>query len=152
VTDFEGLARMQREAKALRQWCRDNRDGCIANEGAENERTITPKEVADWLDGAEDMLQEFIPRKAADIESTQQLDSMAVKVYPEIFDRKSEDYGVVRALFQSLPGLATVPARNLITGDYLLGARIRTGKLRTAPSAAQCIRPHLRNTKARTNP
>ena len=40
----------------------------------------------------------------------------------------------------------------LRAGADEIQSRSRTGKLRTARSAAQCIRPHLRNTKARTNP
>jgi hypothetical protein len=40
----------------------------------------------------------------------------------------------------------------LRAGAGEIQSRSRTGKLRTARSAAQCIRPHLRNTKARTNP
>jgi hypothetical protein len=128
VSSVTQLNQVYSEAKIMRDWARKNPDGMVLNEGKENERVVSREEMTDHLSLAEDMLNEHLPRKRAQLQAGQQFDSVARQIYPNLFDRENPDYQAARNVLGRLPGLALLPERNIVIGDYLVGLNMRLAK------------------------
>jgi hypothetical protein len=116
------------EARLARDFCRQHPQGYVENEGKPNERIVSPEEVATYLSRAEDAIFIEAPKKQQQLRQRYQSDRVAAQVYPQLFDKGSQDYQVANSVMQQLPGLINHPDRNLIIGDYLEGVKLRIAK------------------------
>jgi hypothetical protein len=125
VENESQLEKVRREARLAVKWCRANKDGVVVKDAQGYDREITPDQVQQMHDNAEDMLQEFIPKKEKQLGQRVESDEIAREVYPKLFEKGGLPYQVAQAILQEVPGLASHPARNLFLGDYLTGLGIR---------------------------
>ncbi len=123
VQDLNTLAQKVQGARITKKWCRQHPDGVTINEGTEQERVISPEEIAGFLSEAEDVIEEHAPRKAHQLQLKEQNEQIAREKFKPLFDRGSEDYQVAQVAMREIPGLATHPARELFIGYYLKGVR-----------------------------
>jgi hypothetical protein len=162
VQSEDQLAQVVREARLVSKWCRENAEGFIENEGTENEKVISAKEIAAKLSVAQDVLQFEVPRKQAEFHQRAQYDAIAQKHYPKFFDRGSEEYQLLNGLQLQMPGLVNHPGKHLIFGDYLRGVKARldeeNSKANSNPDIPKellrqqpPIAPHVPTAPARAN-
>lgn len=130
-------------ARLKRDYCRQHPNGVTVNEGKADATFIEPEEIAKELSEAEDVLMFEVPRKNREIQERARVDEIALKVYPDIFDRGSEDYQVAGALLRTLPGLVNHPARNLVIGDYLRGVKARIAENTKANGKVKPVLPEV---------
>lgn len=117
LPDLQRTVEMQRQ---IRDWCMENPDGAVLNEGKPQERVVPPEEVRKTLIGATRILEDA-PRKAGEIQQRQQMRELAQSEWPELFDSKSEVYQTSQAFLQQYPAIAQNPNRDLILGLMVEG-------------------------------
>ncbi|MBA3571339.1 MAG: hypothetical protein H0W34_05075 [Pyrinomonadaceae bacterium] len=121
VTDEAGLQKARAEAKILRDYCRERRQGFTLNEGTAEERWVPPEEIAKSESYAEDMLAEYIPQKAAELQARPQFTGQAKLVLPTMFETGHADAKAAKVMLVDHPWLASDPARDLKIAVSLVG-------------------------------
>lgn len=124
VTDLATLKTKVDAARHTKRWCRQNPEGVTVNEGVEGkERFIAPEAIRDMLGNAEDVIDEYAPRKAYEIQLREENNEVARKVNPDLFKRGTEAYQVAQTAMQEIPGLANHPAAHLFIAYYYAGVQ-----------------------------
>ena len=122
IEDVGELQRIVELQRQVRDWCMENPEGMVVNEGKEDEKTVTPEEVRKTLIGATRIIEDA-PRKAAEIQARQQWRAFAQDEWPELFDKKSEIYQTSQQFLEKYPAVAQNPNRDFILGLMVEGWR-----------------------------
>lgn len=117
VNELQRIVELQR---GVRDWCMENPDGMVVNEGKPDEKVVTPEEVRKTLIGATRIIEDA-PRKALDLQARQQWRTLAQEQWPELFEKNSEVYQTSQAFLREYPAVAQNPNRDFILGLMVEG-------------------------------
>lgn len=128
VDQFEADARsMQKQAK---RWLRrhDRDDVLSVPQGDGEAAEYTYDQIEDRLDELEDQLAETIPKARKQVALRKDATAKAKKVYPKLFDRKSEAFQAMQKVLRSAPQLKALPDYQLMIGRMLAGEAAESAK------------------------
>lgn len=151
VVSLEDLNQRAAAAKAVRAWCVENIEGGSYQDAKGEMVELSAAEVARRKAYADELLAEHIPARKNWIERRQQATEIARQVYPTLYQDGKQLAAARQALLQSIPGLADDPDADIIVGDAVVGAMVRSGKLKVfrsggkQPAAAAAQQPAPRS-------
>jgi hypothetical protein len=125
VDDEAGLDQRLQQARALRRWALQHRDGGIVKDG-EKEIEITPEKAGEILADADELLTEHGPRRRQFLQARAQYDAHAVSAYPWLKHAAGPGARAVEQTLKQYPALRSIfPGAKLAVADMLMGAHLR---------------------------
>jgi len=125
VTNEAQLNQEIEKAEAIIEFCDANPNGVTTGEG-DRERFIDPDEIAQWKRRSERVTRNA-PNRRDEIRSfnaqKQYYDGLAQQIWPELFDRSSEEYQVAQALLKKFSSVKNTPEAAYAVGLVVEGAR-----------------------------
>jgi len=122
-------AELDRARKAL-AWCKANRNGgTVPKAGGSSEVQELSAEEVEAIRDEQEAILEHAPRRKDWIRAYQQSNAEARKAWPDLF-QSADAKAFVAEMIKQVPGLARHPHHEMIIGDALAGAQLRTGKLK----------------------
>ncbi len=121
-------ADLDRGRKAL-AWCNANRNGGTVPKaaGSSQVQELSAEEVEAIRD-EQVAIREHAPRRKDWIRAYQQRHAEAEQAWPQQF-KSADSKAVVAEMIKEVPGLARHPHHEMIMGDALAGAQLRSGQL-----------------------
>ena len=134
LTSQEQIDAERQKAKDLRRWCRKNRDGAVIN-GKNGEVEYDSDQIEDILENAEEALDTHLPEREKFLEASAYWEPEAVKAYPWIDDRGSNEYKLFNQALKAFPQVKALPDYKILLGDMLVGRALRMSKETTEPES-----------------
>lgn len=134
VTNERQLDQEVSKARDLVEWCNENAEGVTSGEG-DNQKFVSPKEIAGWKTRAEMVLIGAEPRRRELREfssNRDKYDVLAKQAWPELFDNSTEEYQLGQSLLEANPELKLRVDRNYALGLLLEGVKSLHGRVQAA--------------------
>lgn len=136
VHDEAALDQRMAQARKLRRWCIQNRDGGVIKEG-DREIEVPAERAAELLEQAEETLETHAPKRRAFLGAKVQMDRQAEVFYPWLKNRTAQATRAVESTLKQFPQLAALlPGAKLAVADMLMGAHLRQAQSAKAKDGA----------------
>ena len=129
IWDVDKLTAEFGKARDLKRWCEDNQEGAELN-GKE----YTAKDIKEIRRKVEDAMEVHIPRRAQYIQAYNAIRPEAVKLYPWLADRNSQEAAEFTQIKRMLPQITQMPEHEVLIGDFIAGRRARLEKMKASKS------------------
>lgn len=134
LTSQEQIDAERQKAKDLRRWCRKNRDGAVIN-GKNGEVEYDSTQIEDILENAEEALDTHLPEREKFVEASVYWEPEAVKAYPWIEDRGSNENKLFNQALKAFPQVKALPDYKILLGDMLVGRALRISNETSKPES-----------------
>jgi hypothetical protein len=134
LTSQEQIDAERQKAKDLRRWCRKNRDGAVIN-GKNGEVEYDSTQIEDILENAEEALDTHLPEREKFVEASAYWEPEAVKAYPWIEDRGSNENKLFKQALKAFPQVKALPDYKILLGDMLIGRALRISNETSKPES-----------------
>jgi hypothetical protein len=135
------------QAEAIIDWCDQNAEGVMIEE-AGKEKFIESQEVAKWKRKAEKTVR-IAPLRQKELEAYSQsqnyFDGLAKQAWPELFDKRSNEYQLAQSILAEFPPVKTSPQANWAVGLVIEGMKSLQGKTAPKGQAAANAAPKHRD-------
>lgn len=127
-----------------RRWCDEHPDGGQVPDGKGGQVEMDAEGVRAARRGLDDQRSELVARKV-NMESAvkrefdthyQQQHATAQKLYPELFQKESQEAKVAAQLLAAIPGLKQFPDYEIVIGRYLKGMKLEQAQAKAATNGA----------------
>ncbi len=118
------------QARRNLAWCKANKAGAVVpkGDGSKDTRELSAEEIEEIRE-EQQLILEHAPVRKDWLRAYQQSHTEAEKAWPDLF-KSPDSKAFVAEMIKQVPGLARHPHHEMIIGDALAGAQLRTGKLK----------------------
>lgn len=141
----EQLDEQERKAEELLDWCEEHLDGYEADPDKKGDVSMTAEQVLAARRKVRRVLRD-IPRARNQQHILAEAEKHAVEIHPEL-RKGGKDRAIYEGFARIVPAIRVMPNGLTLTGDMILGERLRTGQLN-----AEDIARFMKKDKAAVKP
>lgn len=125
MTSAKQIDEQDANLEKIANWTLKNWDGYEGEDDEGNEVSYSAEQIRQRYHEVTESRTRIVPAARNLLAARQQADAQTREVYPELFDRKSDEYALLQQTVSLAPGLMKLPSAKMIIGDMIAGEKAR---------------------------